>query len=223
MINQELARILDEIADLMEIRGEDEDNAFRINAYRKVARIISDLTEDVSELAKRGELQKVPGIGKGTAERIQQYLADGKIAVHEELRSKLPAGLPDLLRIPGLGPKKVAKLHKDLKVTDIETLKSAIAAGKVEHLEGFGHKSVEKIIEGIEFLAHAGPHDGFAGNGGDREGRSASGVAIQLGEDDAGDADRFMKRAGLHRRVLSDRSVRHEQDFGGMGDLPDLL
>ena len=106
-------------------------------------------------MAARGELLKIPGIGKGTAERIQQYLKDGKIDVHEELRSKLPAGLLEMLRIPGLGPKKVAKLHQELKVTDIEKLKTAIASGKVEHLEGFGAKSVEKILEGIEFLAGA--------------------------------------------------------------------
>lgn len=182
MINQELTGIFDEIADLMEIRGADD--AFRINAYRKVARIISDLTEDVSALAARGELVKIPGIGKGTADRIQQYLTGGKIDIHEELRAQLPAGLLDLLRIPGLGPKKVAKLHKELKVTDTEKLKAAIAAGKVERLEGFGRKSVEKILEGIEFLA------GSAG-------RTPLGIAVEIAENLLRDVTAFpgVKRA----------------------------
>jgi len=152
MINQELARIFDEIGDMLEIQGAD---VFRINAYRKVARVIGELTEDVSALAERGELTKISGIGKGSAEKIQQYLSEGQISVHQELRSKLPAGLLELLAIPGLGPKKVAVLYGQLKITPIQQLQSAIAAGKVEKLPGFGTKSGEKILEGILFLAEA--------------------------------------------------------------------
>ncbi len=200
MINQELARVFDEIADLMEIRGEDD--VFRINTYRKVARSLGDLSEDISEIAARGELQKIPGIGKGSAERIEQYLREGKIAIHEELRSKLPAGLLDLLRIPGLGPKKVAKLHKDLKVTDIEKLKAAIAAGKVEKLEGFGPKSVEKILEGIAFVAGAA-------------GRTPLGIAWEI----AGDLVRDVSAFQGVKRVEPAGSLRRGRETVGDLDL----
>ncbi|HSW45333.1 MAG TPA: DNA polymerase/3'-5' exonuclease PolX [Phycisphaerae bacterium] len=166
MINQELAGIFDEIADLLEIQGED---VFRVNAYRKVARVVGDLTEDITAVAARNELTKISGIGKGTAEKIHQYLADGRIAVHQELRSKLPEGLLDLLQIPGLGPKKVAVLFHQLKVESVDHLRSAIAAGKVEKLPGFGARSVEKIVEGIEFLAGAA-------------GRTPLGIACEIAE-----------------------------------------
>lgn len=152
MLNQEVAKVFEQIADLLEIKGEDR---FRINSYRKVARSLESLTEDVGELAKQGALQKIPGVGKGTAERIEQYLADGRISLHEELLASLPEGLLRLLAIPGLGPKKVGVLYHELQVAGVADLQAAIAAGKVEALPGFGAKSVQKIAEGIEFLARS--------------------------------------------------------------------
>jgi len=149
MVNQEIAKLFDQIADLLEIKGEDK---FRISSYRRAARVIDELTEDVANLVGRDELQKVPGIGKGTAERIRQYLTKGRIDIREELLADLPAGLLDLLRIPGLGPKKVGALYHQLKIERIADLQAAIRTGKVERLGGFGQKSVEKILEGIDFL-----------------------------------------------------------------------
>ncbi len=152
MLNQEVAKVFEQIADLLEIKGEDR---FRINSYRKAARSIESLTEDVAELAEQGALQKIPGVGKGMAERIEQYLAKGKIGLHEELLASLPAGLLKLLAIPGLGPKKVGLLYHELHIAGVEDLEAAIAAGKVEALPGFGARSVEKITEGIAFLAQS--------------------------------------------------------------------
>jgi len=149
MVNREIANLFNQIADLMEIKGEDP---FRINSYRKAARSIEEWPEDLTMVAQRGELQKIPGVGKGAAERIQQYLSEGKIAVHEELLSELPASLLDLLAVPGLGPKKVGALYHTLNIRSIDELVRALDAGTVETLPGFGKKSVEKIREGLDFL-----------------------------------------------------------------------
>jgi len=149
MSNHDLAKIFGEIADLLEIKGEDR---FRVNSYRKASRTIGDLTEDVTDLAKRGQLQTIPGVGKGTAERISQYLKEGKIDVHQELLTSLPEGILALLNVPGLGPKKVAVLHHVLGVCTLDDLKHTIEQGKVQKLAGFGEKTATKILEGITFL-----------------------------------------------------------------------
>jgi len=149
MVNREIARLLDQIADLLEIKGEDR---FRISSYRRAARVIDELTEDVADLAGRNQLRQVPGIGKGTAERIRQYLTEGRITIHQELLADLPAGLLEVMQVPGLGPKKVGALYHELGVERIPDLQAAITDGRVEKLPGFGTKSVEKILDGIAFL-----------------------------------------------------------------------
>jgi DNA polymerase (family X) len=149
MVNQEVAAILNEIADLLELTGGD---AFRVNSYRRASRSIEELGEDIADLANRGRLQEIPGIGKGTAERILEYLKTGRMTVHQELLASIPKGLPDLLDVPGLGPKKIQALHRELGIGCIADLQTAIAEGKVEALAGFGKKSVEKIAEGLQFL-----------------------------------------------------------------------
>jgi len=147
--NKELARIFDQIADLLEIKGEDP---FRINSYRRVARTIGDLNEDVADIAAAGRLTDIPRVGKGTAERIQQYLQTGKVESHQQLLNEIPSGLPALLDIPGMGPKKVAAAWKKLGVTDLDSLVAVIDSGKLAELPGFGAKSVAQIQQGIEFL-----------------------------------------------------------------------
>lgn len=152
MVNAELVKRFEQIADLLEIKGEDR---FRINSYRRAARAIDDLSDDIATLAQRDQLESIPGIGKSTAERIRQFLAEGRITLHEDLLASLPAGLLKVMNIPGLGPKKVGALYHELGVGSIEDLEAAIAAGKVEQLSGFGAKSVAKIREGMEFLARS--------------------------------------------------------------------
>lgn len=167
MINKELARIFGEIADLMEIRGEE---GFRVNSYRRAARTFKDVAEDVATLSAEGRLTQLPGIGKGTAARVAQYLKEGKIDVHQELLKDTPPGLIDLLRIPGLGPKKVALMWHRVGVESIDDLLAAIDSGKLIDLPGMGAKSVENIRQGIEFLQRS-------------SGRTSIGLALPVAQE----------------------------------------
>ena len=109
MRNQAIAQIFADIADLLEIRGE---QPFRISAYRRAGRVLGDLAEDVADLLAAGKLADLPGIGKGSIAKIEEYLADGAISFQAELLESTPPGLPALLKIPGLGPKRVALAWK---------------------------------------------------------------------------------------------------------------
>jgi len=149
MINAELARIFDRIADLLEIDGADR---FRVNAFRRAGRTIKGHVEDIAKMSAAGRLTELPGVGKGTAARIAQYIETGLIDVLTELEDKLPKGLPDLLDIPGMGPKKVALVHDELGVAGVEDLKRVIESGELETLPGLGKTSALKIREGIAFL-----------------------------------------------------------------------
>ena len=166
MVNAQLAEAFARIADLLEIDGAD---AFRVNSYRRASRTLEACSEDIAELAKQGRLTELPGVGKGTAGRIEQYLATGHIDVLSELEAKLPAGLPALLNIPGMGPKKVALAHRELGVAGLDDLKRAIESGALAGLPGLGETSVKKIAEGIGFLESSG-------------GRTPLGVALPVAE-----------------------------------------
>jgi len=148
MHNEDIADTFLDIADLLEIKGE---QPFRINSYRRAARTLKDLTRDVAELADAGELGKLPGIGKSTAAKIEEFLADGSIRFHTALFESIPAGLPPLLEIPGLGPKRIALVWKELGVENLADLKETIADGRFAELKGMGAKSVEQISHGIRF------------------------------------------------------------------------
>jgi DNA polymerase (family 10) len=148
-MNSDLARAFERIADLLEITGAD---TFRVNSYRRVARTISDLSTEVHVLHEAGKLRELKGIGKSTAAKIEEYLETGRIGLLEELKEKVPAGLPALLGIPGMGPKKVALIHQRLGVKGLDDLKQAIGDGRLDTLPGFGAKSVKRISDGIRFL-----------------------------------------------------------------------
>lgn len=149
MNNTDVARIFAEIADLLEIKG---DTSFRVNSYRRVARALDDLATDVRDLAARGELASIPGIGKGSAEKIEEWLKSGKVTVREDLAAEVPESLLELREIPGLGPRKIAALWKERDITNIEDLRQAIAAERLAGLKGFGAKSIAQIQQGIDFL-----------------------------------------------------------------------
>ncbi len=153
MTQAEIAQAFERIADLLEIDGGDR---FRINSYRRVSRTIKDTTEDLEALAKTNKLTSLPGVGKGTAERIYQFIETGSIDVLNELESKLPPGLPALLEIPGMGPKKVALVHDRLDVKCMDDLQRVIQSGALAELPGLGATSVKKIAEGIAFLESSG-------------------------------------------------------------------
>ena len=106
MKNREIAALFQKMADLLEFKDE---NIFKINAYRKSARVLNDLTADVDELERSGELQKMPGIGKGMAEKIQEYLVTGRIAKYEEMKRGIGDELIALLGVPGLG--QIGRAH----------------------------------------------------------------------------------------------------------------
>lgn len=148
MQNPDIAAIFDEVADLLEIQGQ---NPFRIRAYRNAARTIRDLPEPLADAVRGGarDLTEIPGIGEDLAEKIATIVTTGKLPLHRQLAAKLPAGLLDLLRVPGLGPKRVKLLHQRLRVKSAADLLKALDAGKVTKLPGFGTKMAEKIRAGL--------------------------------------------------------------------------
>jgi DNA polymerase (family 10) len=154
MTNRDIAAAFDEVADLLEFQGA---NPFRVRAYRSAARKLGDLSEPLEQIVKdpERELTEIDGIGKDLAEKIAELIETRKLTMLEELRAAVPPGVMALLRIPGLGPKKAAVLHKDLGILDLEMLRAACQADEVSKLKGFGAKTQEKILSGIDFAAKA--------------------------------------------------------------------
>jgi len=148
MKNKQIADIFNEIAEFLELRNE---NVFRIRAYRRAAQNIENLSRDVASLSQQ-ELEEVPGIGKDLAAKIHEYLETGRVAKHEELKRGIPAGFLELLRVPGLGPKKAKMLSDKLKIKSIDELEAAIRAGKLGGLPGIQKKTEENILKGIELI-----------------------------------------------------------------------
>jgi DNA polymerase (family 10) len=148
MQNQQIAAIFNEIAEFLEFNNE---SVFRIRAYRRAAQNLEALPKNVASLSRQ-DLEEVPGIGKDLAAKIREYLETGRIAKHEELKQGAPAGLLELLRVPGLGPKKAKMLSDKLKVKGIDDLEAAILAGKLTGLPGIQKKTEENILKGIQFL-----------------------------------------------------------------------
>ncbi|AMX82679.1 hypothetical protein GS3922_02740 [Geobacillus subterraneus] len=141
---KEVIRLLETIALYMEIKGE---NPFKVNAFRKAA---SALEADERSLSEIGDFTAIPGIGKSTAAIITEFVETGSSSVLEELKRDIPETLLALLTIPGLGGKKIAKLHQELGIVDMDGLKEACLAGKVRELPGFGAKTEEKLLAAIE-------------------------------------------------------------------------
>ena len=145
--NAEIAEIFDRMAKLLELTGA---NRFRVNAHAKAARVIREQTTDVTTLEKK-ELTKLDGIGDGTADKILEFAANGDIDEHDELTSKVPEGVLEILELPGVGPKTAKLMWQEKGITDIAGLKRAIADDALLDLKGLGKKSVEKIEKAIEF------------------------------------------------------------------------
>src|SRR5881409_1616006 len=122
MKNEEIASRFGEIADMLDILGED---TFRILSYQRAARQLESLTENVEDLVREGRVDQIPGIGRALAEKIVEYVTTGRIGYYDELRAKFPPGVLDLLKVRGLGPKKVKILWQQLGITDLDTLKTA--------------------------------------------------------------------------------------------------
>lgn len=155
MDNLEIAAVLDELADLLEIQGA---NPFRIRAYRNAVRTVRDLSQSLADMVADGkDLTELPTIGKDIAGYIVDLLTTGRLAPLEEVSSEVPRELVDLMKLEGVGPKKAKRLWKELGVTTVDQLERAVEAGRVEKLSGFGARSAEKISLSIrDFRKHVG-------------------------------------------------------------------
>ena len=145
--NREIAAAFARVADLLEIRG---DNPFRVRAYREAARVLEDMTEPLERMVKDGaDLTRIRGIGKDLAEKIKAYVETGRLDYLEKLEAEIPPSLLELMKIPDLGPRRVAVIYNELGIETIEELRAAIEAGKISSLKGFGEKSEQKIFRAL--------------------------------------------------------------------------
>jgi DNA polymerase (family 10) len=151
MENGPIADIFDEIADLIELQG---GNAFRVRSYRNAARTVRGLSDRLEDLARRGDdLSELDNIGDSTAEKIHEILERGTCKRLEELREKVPAGVAEMMRLQGLGPRKAMQIHRELNVSTLDELKQAAEDGKVRDLDGFGRKSEQQILKSLATVA----------------------------------------------------------------------
>lgn len=147
MKNREIARILSDIADFLEIKGE---IPFKTRAYRKAVSSIEHLPVELEVLARQGKLREVPGVGEAIAKKITELLETGRLEYYERLRAEFPPGVTALLDVPGIGPKTAMRLAADLGVCDVKGLEAAILDGKVSALFRMGDKSAENILKHIQ-------------------------------------------------------------------------
>ncbi len=151
-----MAGILDEIGSLLELTGA---NPFETRAYQNGARAIGALEGDLDEMVRDGSIAHVPGLGKTLVARITELVTTGHMALYEKLLDEVPPGLREMLRIPGLGPKRIRQIHEALDTTTLEDLRAACETGEIAKLPGFGEKSQEKILKGLAFMAeHQNKH-----------------------------------------------------------------
>jgi DNA polymerase (family 10) len=139
--NMEIASILKEFGDLLEIKGS---NPFRIRAYRNAIRTINDLTRSLAAMVEAGEdLTGLQGIGKEMASHIRELVEWGELSALEALGEEVPRSLTDLIRLDGVGPKKAKRLWESIGITSVDELEVALEAERVQELDGFGKKSAE--------------------------------------------------------------------------------
>lgn len=157
MINSVIAEMLEEIADMLDLEG--EERKFEVIAYRKAALTVANLQEDVGEIYKTqglDGLMELPGIGKTIAGSIKEYIETGKMKKYEDYKKRYPVNFKELTRIQGMGAKRAYKLYKMLGVRNMKDLVKALEKHKIRELEGFGEQSEDQIRKGIEFLAKSG-------------------------------------------------------------------
>jgi DNA polymerase (family X) len=153
MRNREVAELLERVADMLSIRG---DQIHRILAYRRGAESIRALSRDVKEIFAEGKLTDIPGIGPTLAEKIGEMLTTGSLAFYEKLAQEVPPSLVELMRVEGVGPKRIKQVYDALGITTLEALTAAAQEGKLRNLPGLGLKSEAKILAAVEALARHG-------------------------------------------------------------------
>ena len=146
--NSDISRIFNQVADLLEIK---EANPFRVRAYRNAARTISDQPQSVAGMLEEGkDLSKLPGIGEDLASKIAEIVETGTLEMLEELEEEMPSDLSELLQIPGLGPKRVAVLYRELGIKTLDDLTEAAEKEKIRELEGFGEKTEKNVLKEVQ-------------------------------------------------------------------------
>ena len=192
MKNAEIAEIFNNIADILEIEGE---NRFRIMAYRRAAQNIEGLNEDVEAVLRKEKLLDVPGIGKDLAGKIEEYVKLGKIKFYEDLKKSVSKPVLELMTIPGVGPKTAKLLCDKLKVKNITDLKKKASRGKINNMFGVKEKTVENILRGIDFLKGS-------------EGRTLLGHAMRI----SGEVISQLKELAAVKKIIVAGSLRRMKE-----------
>ncbi len=149
MTNAEIIRVLQDIADLLEVKGE---NVFKVRAYQKAARSIEMLPVQIEQLVSEERLREVPGIGEAIEKKITELVTTGRLEYYEKLKAEFPEGISSLLEVPGVGPRKAAQLARELGIRSVDDLEAAIKEGKVAGLRGMGDKTAQNILRQIQAL-----------------------------------------------------------------------
>ena len=153
MNNRDIVEMFDQVADMLAIRG---DQIHRVLAYRRAAESIAALGRDINQVAAEGSLIEVPGIGKTLAAKIEEMLSTGRLEFHERLSQEIPVALLELLRVEGLGPKRVKQIYETLGVTTLEELSAAAREGELSKLPRMGKKTEDRLLRAIEALQRHG-------------------------------------------------------------------
>ncbi|MGD0818320.1 MAG: DNA polymerase/3'-5' exonuclease PolX [Methanomassiliicoccales archaeon] len=149
MLNQKVASVLYEIADLLELKGDDP---FKPRAYRNAAHTIEVMREDIEDVYKQGQLHEVPGVGDAIAKKVAEVIDTGDLGYLKDLRNEFPPGLIQLMAVPEIGPKTTMLLYKQLKIANLQDLKAAAEQHRIRRLKGFGQKTEENILNGIRLV-----------------------------------------------------------------------
>lgn len=147
MNNANIARILNEVADLLELKGE---SVFKIRAYRRAARSIEGLDDSIIRYYEQRRLEEIPGIGSSIAKKIAEIIEEGELGYLNRLKSEFPEGLVEIMEVPEIGPKTALRLYKELGLTNLEEVRRAAEGGRIRGLKGFGVRSERNILRGIE-------------------------------------------------------------------------
>ena len=191
MNNSEVAQVFEDIADLLEIKGE---KVFKVIAYRRGAESIRNQGRDINAIWEEGALEDIPGVGKAIAEKTDELLRTGELRYYENLKSEIPIGLLEILKVGDVGPKKAARFWTELGITSVEELEASARNGELQKLSGMGAKSEARILESIEALKRR------------QTGRMSIGVALPIAEQLLGELRRHPKvkaaeAAGSLRRM----------------------
>jgi len=201
MKNQDVVELLNDIADMLEIRGE---STFRVRAYREAARQIENLQEDVAALATEGKLTDIRGIGSSIAEKIHEFVTTGRSEYRENLARTLPPGLAELLEIPGIGSRKALLFYEKLGISTIDELEQAAREHKLQELPSIKEKTEQNVLEGIERLRQ-------------KSTRMLLGVALPAAEE----VIRMLKQHPSVERIEVGGSIRRMQET--IGDIDILV